>query len=408
MDLNSPESNSQTTLQENAARQATPNQIATNPLPSTGDPLPCANPDATTGLQSSGPNALSAAEAAGHSSQGPTEPFYRNYLFFGAFGLRALWSLLIYLAIVGAFVGSLFFLSHQIRQAGEQAAKAAATRTGKPAPPASAFSFSPNPKQPLPMAIMITSEVVLFSGFFFFSWLMASIERRPISVFGLGGERPIARLLTGAFWGLLAISTLIFTLHGLHLLVFDSRLDRGGSILFWGLIQLFGFFLVGLSEEYIFRGYIQFTLTRGLIAVGNLFSARHARAIAFWIASVITSSIFLIAHKPNHGEDWYGLTLVFLIGLVFVLALWRTGSLWWGIGFHMAWDWGQSFLYGVPDSGGLMQGRLFATHALGRPLLSGGTVGPEGSILCIPVVLLILPVLYLTHSSPHPSMEVDA
>ncbi len=403
MDLNSPEPNGQIAIQQAAANQAAP-----NPLSSLGTELDRATPDSTVRPQASGLDLTSTPPAAGNSSQGHTEQFYRRQFFFGAFGLRAIWSLLIYFALVGAFVGGLFFLSHQVRQAGEQAAKVAAAKTGKPAHPARAFILSSNPKQPTPMPIMIASEVVIFSGFFFFSWIMASMEHRPISVFGLGGARPIARCLTGAFWGLLAISTLVFILHWLHLLAFDSRLDHGGSILFWGLIQLFAFFLVGLSEEYTFRGYIQFTLTRGLITFGNLFSVRRARTIAFWSASVITSSIFLIAHKPNAGEDWYGLLLVFLIGMVFLLALWRTGSLWWGIGFHMAWDWGQSFLYGVPDSGGLMQGRLFATHALGRPFLSGGSVGPEGSILCIPVILLVLPALYFTRPAPQPSMETDA
>jgi len=153
------------------------------------------------------------------------------------------------------------------------------------------------------------------------------------------------------------------------------------------------------------RGYLQFTLTRGFVSIGNLLSPQHARTIAFWIAAVITSTLFLLGHTHNAGETWLGLFQVFLAGVVFVVALWRTGSLWWGIGFHMAWDWGQSFLYGVPDSGGLEQGRLFATHALGNPLYSGGTVGPEGSVLCAPILLLVIVVLFFTHPSPQPPLE---
>ncbi len=155
------------------------------------------------------------------------------------------------------------------------------------------------------------------------------------------------------------------------------------------------------------RGYLQFTLTRGLVSLGNLVSPARARTIAFWIAAVLTSALFLSGHIRNAGENWLGLFQVFLAGMIFVVALWRTGSLWWGIGFHAAWDWGQSFLYGVPDSGGLMQGRLFATHALGKPLYSGGTVGPEGSVLCIPVFLLAILVLFcFTSPSPQPPLEL--
>jgi uncharacterized protein len=31
-------------------------------------------------------------------------------------------------------------------------------------------------------------------------------------------------------------------------------------------------------------------------------------------------------------------------GLLFCLSLRRTGSLWWAVGFHAAWDWGQTLL----------------------------------------------------------------
>jgi hypothetical protein len=210
----------------------------------------------------------------------------------------------------------------------------------------------------------------------------------------------------GAVWGLAAMSLLIGTLCSMHLLVFDGELDHGLAILGWGGAQLFGFLCVGLVEEYLFRGYLQFTLTRGLVCVGNLISRRHGRTIAFWIAAVITSILFFLAHTGNSGETPVGLLLVFVAGVAFLVALWRTGSLWWAIGFHMAWDWAQSFLYGVPDSGGLVQGRLFATHALGNPFLSGGTDGPEGSVLCIPVlVLMILVLVFLTRSSPQPPLE---
>jgi hypothetical protein len=197
----------------------------------------------------------------------------------------------------------------------------------------------------------------------------------------------------------------IAVLYFLHLLVFDSRLDFGASILRWGLLQLLGFLFVGLFEEFGFRGFIQFTLTRGMFGLGKLISPEKARTIAFWIAAVITSTLFFFAHTGNPGETRVGLLNVFLFGIVLVVALWRTGSLWWAIGFHMAWDWSQSFLYGVPDSGGLVQGRLFATHAIGKSLLSGGTDGPEGSLICVPILLLLVVILFFTHSSPQPPLE---
>ncbi|MGA8939671.1 MAG: CPBP family intramembrane glutamic endopeptidase [Acidobacteriaceae bacterium] len=236
------------------------------------------------------------------------------------------------------------------------------------------------------------------AALFAITLFMAMLEDRGVGDYGLGGFHALRRFFTGAAWGILAISTLILTLHSLHLLVFQARLDRGPSILGWGLAQLSLFLLVGIFEEYFFRGYLQFTLTRALTRTfartNVLLSPTRARTIAFWIAALITSTFFLYAHSRNPGEDPVGLLLIFLAGTVFVLALWRTGSLWWAIGFHAAWDWSQSFLFGVPDSGGLIQGRLFATHTAGNPLLSGGTAGPEGSLLCIPIFLLVILILF--------------
>jgi membrane protease YdiL (CAAX protease family) len=335
-------------------------------------------------------------------------PPKRNPIFFGVFGLRAGWSLLIYLAIIGVIVGSFYFVGHQVLLQAKHDAAVTAAKTGKPVPPVEPMMPKPDPSKPEPLPAVIIGEAILFGGFVLLSGLMALIERRNLLHFGLGGARPISRFLTGAFWGIAALSLLILTLRSFHLLAFDARLDHGPSILFWGVLQLVAFFFVGLAEEYTTRGYLQFTLTRGLVSIGNRISPTHARAIAFWIASVFTSALFLYAHTRNAGENWFGLFQVFLVGMVFVIALWRTGSLWWGIGFHMAWDWGQSFLYGVPDSGGLMQGRLFATHSLGKPLYSGGTVGPEGSLLCVPILLLVILVLLNTNPSPQPPLEPNS
>jgi membrane protease YdiL (CAAX protease family) len=333
----------------------------------------------------------------------PIAPKPSNHILYGPYGLRAGWSLLIYLAIAAAIILGIRGIGLQVKHARDAAAAASARATGKPIPP----PVKADPTKPQPLSNIFIGETLVFGAFLFLSWIMSTIEHRKLSVFGLGGTHPIPRFLVGAVWGVVAISLLIFTLHVSHLLTFDARLDHGGGIFLWGGLQLGAFFLVGLVEEYVFRGYIQFTLTRGLVSVGNLISRPHARIIGFWIAAVITSAIFLLAHTSNAGENWLGLFQVFLAGLLFVVALWRTGSLWWGIGFHMAWDWGQSFLYGVPDSGGLMQGRLFATHAAGNPLFSGGTAGPEGSVLCIPVFLLAILVLVFTHSSPQPPLEID-
>ena len=78
--------------------------------------------------------------------------------------------------------------------------------------------------------------------------------------------------------------------------------------------------------------------------------------------------------------------------LLFCLFLQRTGNLWIAVGFHTAWDWGQTF-YGVPDSGILPYHSVFASVFSGPLWLTGGIVGPEGSVLC-PIALLVVALIF--------------
>ena len=332
----------------------------------------------------------------------PQRPLTMRRVFMGPFGLRAGWSLLIYFAILASIVASAYIVLHHIRATHPHTVMTAGT-------PASAVKSLTN----APMLTRVLLEDMTFPVFFLLSWLMAVIERRKLTVFGLGGTHPFRRFLVGAVWGFLAMSLLIFVLHSLRLLSFDTQLLHGRAIPGWAIpgwaiAQLLAFLFVGLVEEYVYRGYLQFTLTRCLMGLGSFISRPHARAIAFWLASSVTSALFLLSHTSNGGENKPGLLQVFVVGFVFLAALWRTGSLWWAIGFHMTWDWAQSFLYGVPDSGGLMQGRLFVTHAWGNPLWSGGSAGPEGSVFCIPVLFLVIVVLCFTNSSPQPPLEAKS
>ena len=70
-----------------------------------------------------------------------------------------------------------------------------------------------------------------------------------------------------------------------------------------------------------------------------------------------------------------------MIGLVFAFALRRTGNLWLVVGWHASFDFGETFLYSVPNSGMIFEGHLSnASLMQGKAWLTGGTVGPEGSV----------------------------
>jgi membrane protease YdiL (CAAX protease family) len=85
-------------------------------------------------------------------------------------------------------------------------------------------------------------------------------------------------------------------------------------------------------------------------------------------------------HLSNPGEGWVGAAGVVAIGLIFAFALRRTGNLWLVVGWHASFDFGETFLYSVPNSGIVFEGHLSNASLHGKTWLTGGTVGPEGSV----------------------------
>jgi len=325
-------------------------------------------------LSSNGPlNTQTAAPNQAQFAPGGRSTLHK--IFVGADGLRAGWSLSIFIAMLFALlkgVGAIVRLMHLFPKGG-----------GGNTALAPSFGFF--------------AEFVPFLATLLATWIMSKIEKRPNSVYGLGGRRKFPNFFVGLAWGVICLSLLVLTLWRTGLLVIDGRLLFGSEALRYGAIWLLIFLLVGLLEEYLTRGYVLFTLTRGLAGIYSwLFKTRHSKAFGFWTAAVVLSLLFGLGHGNNPGESPIGLLSAGLASLVVCFSLWRTGSLWWAIGFHASWDWARSFLYGVADSGLMVQHHFLATHPLGRPLMSGGSTGPEGSIFVLPVLAVVSLIIIFT------------
>jgi uncharacterized protein len=170
---------------------------------------------------------------------------------------------------------------------------------------------------------------------------------------------------------------------------------HGSAIVEYGLIWVFMFLFVGINEEGTLRGYVQRVTTDGLSFLPGNWS--------FWASTMLFSILFAAAHLGNPGENKFGLVMVFIDGIVMCFSLWRTGDLWFAIGNHAAWDWGQTFLFGTPNSG------LHGEHALMNPafhgpaLLAGATDGPEGSVLVLlseALIAVLVSVIYRKRKFP--------
>jgi membrane protease YdiL (CAAX protease family) len=187
------------------------------------------------------------------------------------------------------------------------------------------------------------------------------------------------RFWQGAAFGIVEISAVLATLAALGYYHFGSVEIHGATLFRWIAFWLAFFLVVGLFEEFAFRGYAQFALTQGA---------------GFWWASIATSLTFGAVHITNPGETWVGIAGIVLTGLFWCFTLRRTGSLWFAVGMHAAFDFGETFLYSVPDSGMTFPGHLSTATLAGPAWLAGGSAGPEASILDFVVLLVFFYVFY--------------
>ena len=261
----------------------------------------------------------------------------RQNIFKGPDGLRAGWRLLIYAALVFAF--------------GYAASKIA-----------DIFLHGRQPDASSPTVGIVTFSVGL-CVLLLAAWIMSKIEGRRLGAYGL----PWQRAFCGQFWQGCAISfvsltLLLVILRLAHAYSLGPVQLHGVGILKSGLLWAVAAILATMVEEFLYRGYLQFTLTSG---------------IGFWPGAAITSAVMAAAHMFNPGWTVLGLFTVGGFGLIACLLLRRTGDLWMPLGVHAAWDWGETYFYGVPDSGLMGNGHLFQGSFHGPAWLTGMPFGVE-------------------------------
>lgn len=296
--------------------------------------------------------------SSGHALAVPPGPSQPNPVLFNERGLRAGWRLLIYVLLVVVLSASVTIVLRKIYPRPRSA-------SGVPTPTA-----------------MLQQEALSFGLVFVCALIMSKIEKRSPGVYGL----PFAEAFGGKFWlgmllGLAEVSLLMGLIAAFGGYSFGRLALARPEILPWALFYLLMFTFVGFFEEFLFRGYTQFTLADG---------------IGFWPSALLLSFGFGAAHLSNPGEGWVGAASVVLVGTFFAFTLYRTGNLWYAVGLHASFDWGETFLFSVPNSGLVMQGHLSNAILHGPKWLAGGTVGPEGSVFCfLTVGLQFLVVMWL-------------
>ena len=267
-------------------------------------------------------------------------------IFWNEHELRAGWRLAIYLVLFGllASAGVLLTIGARLPQATQA--------------------------NPTPFGLVVQEGIGMIAALLA-AFVLGLLEGRPFGVYGLPRAEAFgARFRQGLVWGLAMITTMILLIRAFGGYSFGERALAGAAV--WGYAARWGlvFLCVGFFEEFLFRGYTQYTLASG---------------IGFWPAATMLSAVFGAFHRVNSGEDAVGMLTVFVISMFFCLTLRRTGNLWFAVGVHASFDWGETFLFSVPNSGIVAPGHLLTASFHGPAWLTGGMVGPEGSVMAFVV-----------------------
>ncbi|MGH8132103.1 MAG: lysostaphin resistance A-like protein [Steroidobacteraceae bacterium] len=208
------------------------------------------------------------------------------------------------------------------------------------------------------------------------TYIFGLFEGRRLDDYGL----PVRDAFGARFWegfaigvanaGLVALAMLLLggmTVHGLAL--------HGSAILWAALAWLGANVLVGLAEEYLFRGYLLQSLWRSL---------------GFWPAAVVIALWFGADHYFfKRGENVWDLVTLVSLAIWCCYSVLRTGSLWLAAGYHVAFDYMQLFVIGTKNGSVTPVDRLLSTSFEGPAWINGGVLGTEASLLMYPSIALM-------------------
>lgn len=190
-----------------------------------------------------------------------------------------------------------------------------------------------------------------------------NIEVRPVSSMGIRKRKLIPHYLTGLLTGVIMMTaiTLLSVLFGANKISLCTEINIGIILLY-----LLGFFVQGMSEEFIFRGYL-------LTTVGGYHSV--------WTAVAVNSIAFALAHVLNPGFSVLPCINLILFGVFASLYMICFDDIWGVCGIHSIWNFMQGNFYGISVSGTGDSESVFRTTArTSHAWLSGGEFGIEGSI----------------------------
>ncbi len=238
--------------------------------------------------------------------------------------------------------------------------------------------------------------IFIFAGFsIFIGWLCGKfLEGLPFRALGIWFTKNwLKDLSLGVAFGAASILLAVIVAIIFGGLSLNYNQTHGSSAIWLTLSTSLFIFIVGaVSEETLFRGYLFQTLSRAKLA---------------WLAIVLTSVFFASAHLGNKDASYVSTLNTGLAGIWFGIAYLKTRTLWFPIGLHLAWNWVQGAVLGIPVSGitNLTTAPLFQVSDFGTKQITGGNYGIEGGIACtIALIISALAIWFAPFLKPTQEM----
>jgi membrane protease YdiL (CAAX protease family) len=220
--------------------------------------------------------------------------------------------------------------------------------------------------------VMVKNVLLPLALFALYAILVRLMEHRRADEIDI--RRGFPALLVGALvgWALMAGFFLILWAAGMAHISKSTGLAGLGSELLVPLVTAMG-------EELLFR-VILFGILEEICGTS--------------ISIFLSAALFALSHAGNPGSSPFALAaLAFEMGVMPALAYILTRNIWLAVGMHFGWNFAEGFVFGAYDSGLRDPHALFRATLSGADLLTGGSFGPEGSILSLGLCLLASVIL---------------
>jgi membrane protease YdiL (CAAX protease family) len=209
---------------------------------------------------------------------------------------------------------------------------------------------------------------------------VAAYEKRPFWTVGLPVQGWLKKYLLGLLVGFGMLSATVALMAAAGAVGFDDSTaqQRGVAALGSAFLFLLGMVVQGGSEEALIRGWLLQTT-----------GARHRPIIGV----IVANSVFVAFHGSINPMVLINLVLFSLFVTFYCL---KEGSIWGVCGWHGAWNWSQGYFYGLNITGHEQAGgTVVDLKAAGPTIVSGGSFGPEASIMCTLVLAIGVAVVIL-------------